>query len=1383
MLSQFVRQRSAAAQLRLLKGRSLLQSSAKLRHHFNSSRLGSLSSSSNSASPESSPRRLSFQSSRSLATAIDNHTTVDGSSFLGDDKTMLEDSQYNPDFESRIWARRMWGTKEDHFQSPDSSSLVILEEFLLTTPKVQRKIKGIGGNEAEMLANLQLSLRVSQFDRASKLLTRLREFYPIHSSGYLDLHNKFLEAMVSHAIDAGKLELALQVQRWFEVDMPYANVKPNGTTFAIMIRLALRMLSHTQRDRAVRRYWSFAKGADLEEEVLADAVLSERELGLLSEICFADLQRVAIDSMEFRTSQSDGPPIPDVTPVRPTAQLGSGLSTLKESIAMFSSAIVPVKADSASVESTERYNRRRQEQLEQDVMRSAIKRWEEDMEKFRKINPNAQILSKQLGPLLYEWQQGLTENIKEELRLIGEAQANPIRTQQQKDRCDYGVYLHVFSPERLASLTILAVMGSLIRHGLDKGAKLAIIATMIGNDMYDELMASKAVEQLKNAGASKQRLRYIKKMLAGRKVKQNEDQWRHMLQKLEKSDPLVAWSSCTKAQVGAVLLGLLFEAAKLPVRHGGPDKESARWTKQPAFQHSYQINWGRRQGYIHVHPEFVKLVSRQPSMELLGRRLPMLCKPRPWTGYAEGAYLLHSDRIVRTTPGESLQPRYVQAALENSGLEQIRHGLDILGTTGWNINRDVFNVQLEAWNTGDPIADLAPLEPNLPHPPKPSPEEGHQAMRKWNATVREIENVRGGYHSQRCFQNFQLEVARSYLNETFYFPHNMDFRGRAYPLPPYLNQMGADNVRGLLLFSEAKPLGERGLRWLKIQIANLAGFDKASLSEREQFAMDNLDDILDSANNGLHGRRWWLKAEDPWQCLAACCELRNALNHPVPAEYPSRLPIHQDGSCNGLQHYAALGGDLEGAQQVNLEPSDRPSDVYSGVADFVKKTVSREAAEGNPVAKLLDGKITRKVVKQTVMTNVYGVTFMGAMKQVRKQLADYYPELTGSEKNQGAFYIADKIFEALGSMFTGAHQIQYWLGDCASRITSALKPDQVHMIAQKFRESGEKAAGERTHASRAISSNLMKEFKSTVIWTTPLGLPVVQPYRTRVSKRVSTTFQTLSVVEPDSDNIVSRRKQLQAFPPNFIHSLDATHMMLSAIACRKAGLCFSAVHDSFWTHPSDVDTMNGILRDEFVRMHSDDVVKRLAAEFEVRYGKHMYLARVRKTGKIGQALGEFRQGKSYTLTGELVAEYDRQRMLNSRDPEMQAKGREMVTPAALFEKLGGTDDDLVIPQSLGRSRAPGSEDLEAAEKPLGGESDATDPLVDSLLKGEFDTANSLASEAGVDDAADLEEPAEPKKKQQATLHYWMWLPMRFREVPQKGAWDLTRIRDSEYFFS
>ena len=32
--------------------------------------------------------------------------------------------------------------------------------------------------------------------------------------------------------------------------------------------------------------------------------------------------------------------------------------------------------------------------------------------------------------------------------------------------------------------------------------------------------------------------------------------------------------------------------------------------------------------------------------------------------------------------------------------------------------------------------------------------------------------------------------------------------------------------------------------------------------------------------------------------------------------------------------------------------------------------------------------------------------------------------------------------------------------------------------------------------------------------------------------------------------VVNGVKQASAFPPNFIHSLDATHMMLTALECR-----------------------------------------------------------------------------------------------------------------------------------------------------------------------------------------------------------------------------------------
>ena len=66
-----------------------------------------------------------------------------------------------------------------------------------------------------------------------------------------------------------------------------------------------------------------------------------------------------------------------------------------------------------------------------------------------------------------------------------------------------------------------------------------------------------------------------------------------------------------------------------------------------------------------------------------------------------------------------------------------------------------------------------------------------------------------------------------------------------------------------------------------------------------------------------------------------------------------RLPVYAHvsspgpgvaGSCNGLQHYAALGLDAKGGAQVNLVPSPKPQDVYTGVCDVVKEKVSETAS-------------------------------------------------------------------------------------------------------------------------------------------------------------------------------------------------------------------------------------------------------------------------------------------------------------------------------------------------------------------------------------------------------------------------------------------------------
>ena len=230
---------------------------------------------------------------------------------------------------------------------------------------------------------------------------------------------------------------------------------------------------------------------------------------------------------------------------------------------------------------------------------------------------------------------------------------------------------------------------------------------------------------------------------------------------------------------------------------------------------------------------------------------------------------------------------------------------------------------------------------------------------------------------------------------------------------------------------------------------------RSTLDERLQYANSIVDTIVDSAENPMRGDRWWLKAEDKWQALACCIEIRNAIKSGNPAEYVSHFPVHQDGSCNGLQHYAALGRDQQGAFSVNLTSSARPQDVYSNVLDLVEAKRKKDAADGHELARLLNGYIHRKVIKQTVMTTVYNVTFYGAQLQILRQL-EALPGFPKDKAKEASVYIASKTFNSIRSLFKSAQQIQDWLSECAFLISSMRN--------------------------------------CTLKWETPLGLPISQPY-------------------------------------------------------------------------------------------------------------------------------------------------------------------------------------------------------------------------------------------------------------------------------------------------
>jgi DNA-directed RNA polymerase len=89
--------------------------------------------------------------------------------------------------------------------------------------------------------------------------------------------------------------------------------------------------------------------------------------------------------------------------------------------------------------------------------------------------------------------------------------------------------------------------------------------------------------------------------------------------------------------------------------------------------------------------------------------------------------------------------------------------------------------------------------------------------------------------------------------------------------------------------------------------------------------------------------------------------------------------------------------------------------------------------------------------------------------------------------------------------------------------------------------------------------------------------------------------QKITVTTEDSYDKapISAAKQRMGFPPNFVHSLDASHMILTSLRCRDAGITFASVHDSFWTHAADTDIMNTFIREEFYSMYQEPILERL----------------------------------------------------------------------------------------------------------------------------------------------------------------------------------------------
>ncbi|KAF8463534.1 hypothetical protein BDZ91DRAFT_764650 [Kalaharituber pfeilii] len=1142
--------------------------------------------------------------------------------------------------------------------------------------------------KSDILSSYYVCVQAGQLARGQLILKQIHTMLEPDDPELTSCHNTFLNSLLQKAQE-DKQHLKLFFM-WYEERMRAKyQVAPNAETISLLLKGSLLQPDEAVGQVYLRNYVKTAHNSEIPiSEVLAKPVFEPAEVKYIAKATQIKWNELSEEQRELLASsiEVERPAALSVSEVIPTAVKGHGLAAIKQSLR---SLIDPDYIPGLKDPTVGPVNPlQRQKLLEEDAIQSSLDRWRKDFEQRQQ----AGVLSggKNLNAMLYEWHTQFVPLIRQELGRIMEAEKLPDRL-GNGDRCMYGPYMRLLSPEKLSVITMLELIkvcneGSVIVDGVKTSKAVVSVGNMLESEVLAEEIqksTTRSKELLSEAFSSAFKFNMFVRRERIRQAKSN-------------IPPEAAlrpeWPTVVKVKLGAVLISMLIHCAKISINlrrnrdkrameDQGLKKEGLKDDNlqliQPAFLHNYQYVRGKKLGVIKLNSELVRRLGAEPlRMSVISRHLPMIVAPRPWMGPRDGGYYYSVVKAVRTKDSRE-QDLYVNTAAARGDLEQLFAGLDVLGSTSWAINEKIFQVILDVWNSGIALAEIPPRELQIEFPPEPEPTADPLTRARWTREMKIAVAQKSNHHSLRCDVNFKLEIARAFLKEKLYFPHNIDFRGRAYPIPPHLNHIGNDLCRGLLMFHEGKELGATGLKWLRIHLSNVYGFDKASFKEREQFSIDHMDDINDSVQNPLTGKKWWLQAEDPWQCLAACFALSEAMLLEDPTKYKCQLPVAQDGTCNGLQHYAALGGDEVGARQVNLEPSDRPQDVYTGVATLVKEKLKQDAEAGNEMAIRLINLITRKVVKQTVMTNVYGVTFIGAKDQIYNQLKEL-PELEDFDVLAHATYVTRKVFECVRSMFTGAHNIQDWLGKSAWRISRSLSPTQMATYAAEEADRQGKplpTESKLTASAKKKSDNLGKKFfyMASVVWTTPLGLPVVQPYRQKASQLIATHLQNLFISDPNIIDEVNSRKQMTAFPPNYIHSLDATHMLLSALECHKTGLTFAAVHDSFWTHPSDVDTLNRILRDAFINLHSSDLITKLYEEFTTRYAGYKYLASFPETSRVGARIRTHRlrqaaaRGKALTASEELVMEMERDSLLRSEDPEEQERGRNMVTAASIAE--------------------------------------------------------------------------------------------------------------------
>ena len=390
-------------------------------------------------------------------------------------------------------------------------------------------------------------------------------------------------------------------------------------------------------------------------------------------------------------------------------------------------------------------------------------------------------------------------------------------------------------------------------------------------------------------------------------------------------------------------------------------------------------------------------------------------------------------------------------------------------------------------------------------------------------------------------QSFKLaKELRTWKN--FYFVYTCDFRGRIYCATSGLSPQGSDTAKGLLKFGRAEKLGTDGVKWLAIQGANVYGQDKLAYSARVTWIQEHEPYIRQVVEDPINHRDFWGNADKPYQFLAFCYDWADC-DYGRDSNATSSIAVGLDGSCNGLQHFSAMLRDEVGACATNLTPNDTPQDIYQEVANTCAEAIKE--LEDPRAQKWCEVGLTRKVAKRPVMTLPYGARQKSARAAIYEWATENWHLFQLDEKHcwDYAKWLTPHLWEAIGDTVLAAREAMDWL-------------------------------------QKNVGNDYCK-------WLTPIQFPVYQYYKDVPVTEVRTALcgvQKLKLDDYDCYGDPKASRQRSGIAPNFVHSIDSTHMVMTINMTDFS--CYAMIHDDYGTHAGNTEQLFQTIRKSFHKLYT-----------------------------------------------------------------------------------------------------------------------------------------------------------------------------------------------------